>query len=73
VFDEDGASVGIVGQGGKAFVRVAKDQGLLTVKWGSNDDASCRLQYGLQKDPEGDATPRLRHLDAGTCSANTRG
>lgn len=69
VFDEDGASVGIVGQGGKAFVRVAKDQGLLTVKWGSNDDASCRLQYGLQQDPGGDAAPHLRHLDAGTCSA----
>ncbi|AVE06709.1 fimbrial biogenesis outer membrane usher protein [Pseudomonas palleroniana] len=73
VFDEDGASVGIVGQGGKAFVRVARDQGLLTVKWGSRDDASCRLQYGLDKATGGSATQRLRHLDAGTCTANTSG
>ena len=67
VFDEDGASVGIVGQGGKAFVRVARAQGALTVKWGGNTDASCRLQYGLAKEPGADGSSRLRQLDAGTC------
>ena len=73
VFDEDGASVGIVGQGGKAFVRVAREQGVLTVKWGSHANASCKLQYSLGKDSEGDGSNRLRHLDAGTCQGTTSG
>ncbi len=71
VFDEGGASVGIVGQGGKAFVRVSRPQGQLKVKWGAN--ASCRLQYGVgpQRGPAGGN--RLRHLDAGTCQAAANG
>jgi len=73
VFDEDGASVGIVGQGGKAFVRVARTQGGLTVKWGANANASCLLQFALDKPSEADGANRLRHLDAGTCRANTNG
>ena len=73
VFDEDGAAVGIVGQGGKAFVRVARTQGGLTVKWGANASASCLLQYGLDKASEADGANRLRHLDAGTCRANSNG
>lgn len=73
VFDEDGASVGIVGQGGKAFVRVARTQGRLTVKWGADASASCRLQYGLDTHSLADGSPRLRHLDAGTCVTPTSG
>lgn len=73
VFDEDGASVGIVGQGGKAFVRVARTQGRLTVKWGADASASCRLQYGLDTQSAADGTARLRHLDAGTCVTPTSG
>ena len=73
VFDEDGASVGIVGQGGKAFVRVARTQGRLTVKWGADASASCRLQYGLDSQSLADGSPRLRHLDAGTCVTPTSG
>jgi outer membrane usher protein len=73
VFDEDGASVGIVGQGGKAFVSVARTQGRLTVKWGADASASCRLQYGLDTQSLADGSPRLRHLDAGTCVTPTSG
>ena len=73
VFGEDGASVGIVGQGGKAFVRVARTQGRLTVKWGADASASCRLQYGLDTQSLADGSPRLRHLDAGTCVTPTSG
>ncbi|WLH07447.1 fimbria/pilus outer membrane usher protein [Pseudomonas lurida] len=73
VFDEDGASVGIVGQGGKAFVRVARTQGRLIVKWGADASASCRLQYGLDSQSLADGSPRLRHLDAGTCVTPTSG
>lgn len=73
VFDEEGASVGIVGQGGKAFVRVARAQGLLTVKWGPEAAASCRLMYAVDALSKGDARQRLRHLDAGTCQPNSNG
>ncbi|WP_258166658.1 fimbria/pilus outer membrane usher protein [Pseudomonas poae] len=73
VFDEEGNSVGIVGQGGKAFVRVSRQDGALTVKWGGNANASCRLQYGLDKEPGDDAIHRLRQLDAGTCQPHANG
>ena len=43
--DEDGASVGVVGQGAKAFVRVSRPRGKLTVKWGSSNSAMCRMRY----------------------------
>ena len=67
VFDEDGASVGIVGQGGKAFVRVSRPQGQLTVKWGPSADSACRLYYDAGEPADGPA--RLRQLHAGTCQA----
>lgn len=67
VFDEDGASVGVVGQGGKAFVRVARAQGALSVKWGTGESAACRLSYDLGTAPASDGAERLRQLDAGTC------
>lgn len=73
VFDEDGASVGIVGQGGKAFVRVARNEGQLTVKWGASSSASCLLQYRVGTDPTDDDNRRLRNLDVGTCQATTQG
>ena len=71
VFDEDGASVGIVGQGGKAFVRVARMRGQLTIKWGAN--AACQLQYNLGAQQGTDGSNRLRHLNAGTCHAAANG
>lgn len=70
VFDEDGASVGIVGQGGKAFVRVSRLQGQLTVKWGQNANATCRLHYAFAERPDADGARRLSHLDAGVCQAD---
>lgn len=73
VFDESGASVGVVGQGGKAFVRVAHDQGALTVKWGPNANAACQLSYRLEKEPGAEGGKRLRQLDAGLCRAGTDG
>lgn len=73
VFDESGASVGVVGQGGKAFVRVAHDQGALTVKWGPNANAACQLSYRLEKEPGAEGGKRLRQLDVGLCRAGTDG
>ena len=73
VFDEDGASVGIVGQGGKAFVRVARPQGQLTVKWGANAGGICRLDYDLGTKSTAKGANRLRHLNAGACKGGAGG
>ena len=70
VFDEGGANVGVVGQGGKAFVRVTRTQGELTIKWGSQANAQCRLGYDLGPQDADEAAKRLRQLDAGTCRAD---
>lgn len=67
VFDEDGASVGVVGQGGKAFVRVARPLGQLTVRWGADASTACQLHYDVNAQAQAAGTQRLRHLHAGTC------
>ncbi|MCP1510132.1 outer membrane usher protein [Pseudomonas marginalis] len=73
VFDEQGASVGIVGQGGKAFVRVARPQGRLTVKWGTDAGGICQLDYDLGTKSAAKGANRLRHLNAGACKGNAGG
>ena len=70
VFDEEGASVGIVGQGGKAFVRTARTKGRLTVKWGSNVDTTCQFHYDSSEQPGASADHRLRHLHADICQSD---
>ncbi|OPA97981.1 o-succinylbenzoate--CoA ligase [Pseudomonas fluorescens] len=70
VFDENGASVGIVGQGGKAFVRVSREQGQLTVKWGAQADATCRLSYDVGEPQSTESAKRLLQLDVGMCTSN---
>ena len=67
VFDEDGASVGVVGQGGKAFVRVGRTQGQLTVRWGPDAGAACQLHYDVGAQSSAVGTQRLLHLNAGDC------
>ena len=67
VFDESGASVGIVGQGGKAFARVSRGQGQLTVKWGPDATTLCTLRYDVSTGFTAENTNRLRHLNAGAC------
>lgn len=64
VFDENGDSVGVVGQGGKAFARVSRSQGVLAVKWGSEGNASCRLRYDVSGQQ---GANRLLQVDAGAC------
>lgn len=71
VFDEDGASVGVVGQGGQAFVRVPRTQGPLTIKWGPHAGAACQLHYDLAAQSNTAGTQRLLNLDAGTCRPDT--
>jgi outer membrane usher protein len=47
VLDEQGNSVGSVGQAGKLFVRGVADQGSLLVRWGESADSQCRIAYQL--------------------------
>ncbi|WP_235205605.1 fimbria/pilus outer membrane usher protein [Pseudomonas fluorescens] len=70
MFDEKGVNVGMVGQGGKAFVRVPDKQGQLTVKWGSKTGAMCQLHYDLDVEHGTGGASRLHHLNAGTCHAD---
>jgi len=47
VIDNNGNSVGTVGQGGQLFVRGAEDGGQLTVKWGDSETQQCKVSYQL--------------------------
>jgi outer membrane usher protein len=47
VLDEQGQSVGSVGQASKLFVRGIADQGSLLVKWGDSAESQCRITYQL--------------------------
>jgi len=63
VFDEGDAHVGVVGQNSKAFVRLPRDSGQLTVKWGPAGTDSCRIAYDLGALADSDG---LRQMD-GEC------
>src|SRR5471030_2579514 len=49
VEDEQGKSVGVVGQDSRIFARGLEDQGALTVKWGNGPVEQCRIAYTLPK------------------------
>lgn len=47
VTDEEGESLGLVGQGSRIVARGLKDRGALKVSWGDDADESCVLSYEL--------------------------
>ncbi|MGE9552907.1 fimbrial outer membrane usher protein [Erwinia amylovora] len=47
VFDAEGTAVGMVGQGGQIYARIASASGTLKVKWGNNGSQQCLLRYQL--------------------------
>lgn len=47
VFDAEGTSVGAVGQGSRIVMRVADEQGSVSVRWGPGPDERCRIDYEL--------------------------
>ena len=49
VFDAQGNSVGIAGQGSRLFIRDLPDTGALTVKWGEEAADACQIQVQLPK------------------------
>lgn len=50
VKDALGQSVGMVGQGGRLYVRSEHDQGTLQVSWGAAPDQRCTLDYQVPAD-----------------------
>ncbi|WP_158543261.1 fimbria/pilus outer membrane usher protein [Dyella psychrodurans] len=47
VFDAQGNSVGVAGQGSRLFIRDMQSSGVLTVKWGEGAAESCRINVSL--------------------------
>jgi len=45
VRDEQGQLVGMVGQGGRLYVRTEKERGRLQVQWGAGPSQQCALDY----------------------------
>lgn len=51
VKDEQGQLVGLVGQGGRLYVRSEHDSGRLRVEWGTQASQRCVLDYHVAADP----------------------
>ncbi|WP_320910176.1 fimbria/pilus outer membrane usher protein, partial [Citrobacter farmeri] len=47
VTDSNGDAVGIMGQGGQIYARIAAQSGVLFVKWGKNTAQQCQVWYQL--------------------------
>nr|WP_132454370.1 fimbria/pilus outer membrane usher protein [Paraburkholderia sp. BL8N3] len=47
VEDEQGRSIGVVGQDSRIFARGLEDSGVLSVKWGDGPTELCRIKYTL--------------------------
>lgn len=47
VMNSDGDVIGMVGQGGQIYARLAPLSGTLVVKWGENKGQQCRVRYQL--------------------------
>lgn len=56
VSDETGTIIGSVGQGGQLYARVSQHQGRLVVRWGSQADQRCQIQYQLPAGADGFTT-----------------
>ncbi|WP_235186810.1 fimbria/pilus outer membrane usher protein [Serratia sp. DD3] len=62
VFDDQGNSVGSVGQGGQLYARVAEDTGRLQVKWGDGNEMQCSVAYSLPSGTAGNPASKLVRL-----------
>ena len=68
VLDEQGKSVGVVGQAGRILVRGARDRGVLSVQWHAADDTALRCQFPYQLPAAAKGADSYEKLDA-TCIA----
>lgn len=54
VMDSQGNRVGVTGQGGTFYARVAAETGTLTVKWGESQITACTVEYQLPAGAQSD-------------------
>jgi len=60
LFDESEKPVGIVGQGGLAYLRGLEDQGKLRVRWGTGAAEQCVMPYTIPDRKSGSTTDSSR-------------
>ncbi len=60
ILNDQGDSVGVVGQGGRSWVRVAADKGSLTARWGNGPKQNCSFDYSLPPSASADDVPLLQ-------------
>ncbi len=68
VFDSEGKWLSLVGQGGRIFLRVAEERGLVSVSWGKNHSERCQVAYSLPKSHEKKDARRITLLN-GICQS----
>jgi outer membrane usher protein len=56
LFDESEKSVGIVGQGGLAYLRGLEPEGKLLVRWGNRTAEQCVMPYTVPNDDKADSS-----------------
>ena len=54
VYDDNGASVGVIAQGSHLFVRGIPEAGVLTARWGSGTQDACSFAYRLPAEAQKD-------------------
>jgi outer membrane usher protein len=54
VLDGDGTVIGMVGQGGQIYARIAQASGSLLVRWGKGPGQACHVRYQLNLDSQAD-------------------
>lgn len=71
VFNEKGASLGVVGQGGQILVRGVNQSGQLTVRWDDNGaEQSCSFTYELASRTKGKKAKTYEEIQATCARAN---
>lgn len=62
LLNASGKSMGIVGQGGMAFLRGVEGTGVLTARWGSGATEQCTLPYAISAPLAGHRVPALTRV-----------
>jgi outer membrane usher protein len=62
VTDENGNSIGMVGQSGIMYASGLNDDGLLLVTWRSDLTGQCQIRYHFAKEKQADKTSGIRQL-----------
>ena len=61
VYDEENNILGVVGQGSRAYIRSAREQGTVTIRWGDLVHQQCAVRYSL---PEKKASDVMTTISA---------